>query len=108
MKNRLTLPKIRFFQTVPSLHFTMMIKKKLRGFIALLKPVSEKIGAEVGTDEAKLEEKASMQVLDSYSLAMKGDYAGATAKAEEAKTTLGSVRNATKTLGDYHSAMALY
>jgi len=104
-EKQINIAKNTFLSNCAIIAFHHDDQKEVARFIALLKPVSEKIGAEVGTDEAKLEEKASMQVLDSYSLAMKGDYAGATAKAEEAKTTLGSVRNATK-LWDYHSAMA--
>lgn len=104
-EKQINLAKNTFLSNCALIAFHHDDQKEAARFIAMLKPVSEKIGAEVGTEEAKLEEKASMQVLDSYLLAMKGDYAGATAKAEEAKTTLSPVKNATKLWG-YHSAMA--
>jgi tetratricopeptide (TPR) repeat protein len=75
--------------------------KEVNRFITLMKPVSAKVGEEIGTEEAKLQQKGSMLTWETYALAMKGDYAAATAKAEEIKNTLEPVKNANKLWGYY-------
>ncbi len=79
--------------------------REMSRFVALMKPVSEKIGEGVGTEEAKLQQKATILIWESYGLAMKGDYAAATAKSEEAKTTLDPVKDANKLWG-YHNVLS--
>ncbi|HEY3429505.1 MAG TPA: tetratricopeptide repeat protein [Cyclobacteriaceae bacterium] len=79
--------------------------KEVSRFVAMMKPVAEKIGQGIGTEEAILQQKANILVWESYALALKGDYAGATAKAEEAKKALDPVKDANK-LWNYHSVLS--
>lgn len=79
--------------------------KEFNRIIALMKPISEKIGESVGTEEAKLQQKAGTLLREAQSLTLKGDYAGAIAKAEEAKTTLEPIKDANK-LWQYHYVLS--
>jgi tetratricopeptide (TPR) repeat protein len=79
--------------------------KEVSRIVGMMKPVAEKMAEANGTEEAKLQQKANILVWESYPLAMKGDYAAATAKAEEAKATLEAVKDANKLWG-YHGAMS--
>ena len=78
--------------------------KEVSRFIGMLKPVAQKVGEGLGTEEAKAEQSANILIWESYALAMKNDYAGATAKAEEAKASLENVKDANKLWG-YHGAL---
>ena len=75
--------------------------KEVSRYIGMMKPVSAKIGEEIGSEEAKLQQKAAMLTWEAYATALKGDYAAATAKAEEVKTTLEPVKNTNKLWGYY-------
>ncbi len=97
--------KNSFLTNCAIITFHMDDAKEVSRLVALMKPVSEKIGEGIGTEEAKLQQKANIQVWESYAMAMKGDYATATAKAEEAKTALDPVKDANKLWG-YHAALA--
>ncbi len=85
--------------------FHMDDAKEVSRLVAMMKPISEKIGEGIGTEEAKLQQKANILVWEVYALAMKGDYSAATAKAEAAKLALEPVKNPTK-LWSYHAAIS--
>jgi tetratricopeptide (TPR) repeat protein len=97
--------KNSFLDNCARIAFHMEDAKEVSRFIGMMKPISEKIGEGIGTEEAKLQNKANILVWESYILAMKGDYSAATAKAEEAKTTVEPVKNANK-LWNYHAALS--
>ncbi len=103
--NQLNDAKGSFLNNCALIAFHQGEQKEVARLVGMMKPVSEKIGEDVGTEEAKLEEKAFIFIWESYANAMKGDYATATAKAEEAKTTLDSVKDANKLWG-YHNALS--
>jgi tetratricopeptide (TPR) repeat protein len=104
-ESQLNDAKSSFLNNCALIAFQQDDQKEVARFVGMLKPISEKIGEEVGTEEGKLEEKAFILIWESYTTAMKGDYATATAKAEEAKTTLDPVKDANKLWG-YHSAQS--
>lgn len=79
--------------------------KEFTRITGLMKPLSEKIGEGIGTDEAKLQQKAGTLLREAQALSMKNDYAGATAKAEEAKTALEPIKDANK-LWQYHYVLS--
>src|SRR5688572_467150 len=53
--------------------------KEVNRYITMLKPVSIKVGEEIGSEEAKLQQKGYILTWEAYAAAMKGDYATATA-----------------------------
>ncbi|HEU5290278.1 MAG TPA: tetratricopeptide repeat protein [Cyclobacteriaceae bacterium] len=79
--------------------------KEVNRYIGLMKPVSIKIGEEIGSEEAKLQQQATILTWEAYAAALKGDYAAATTKAEAIKATLEPVKNANKLWG-YYGAMS--
>lgn len=93
--------KMSFLNNCALIAFQQGDAKEMTRYISMMKPVSVKIGEEIGSEEAKLQQKANMLTWDSYAAAMKGDYASATAKAEEAKATLEPVKNTNKLWGYY-------
>ena len=103
--SQLNIAKSSFLENSAIIAFHMNDVKEVSRLVGLMKPVFEKVGESIGTEEAKLQQKASMFVWDAYVQAMKGDYTAATAKAEEAKTTLDPVKDVTKLWG-YHSVLS--
>lgn len=97
--------KNSFLSNCAIIAFHMDDAKEVSRLVAMMKPVSEKIGEGIGTEEAKLQQKANILTWEAYALAMKGDYAAATAKAEEAKTSLEPVKNPNKLWG-YHASLS--
>lgn len=103
-ENQINVAKNSFLSICAFIALHQDDAKEVSRYTALMKPVSVKIGEGIGTEEAKLQQKANILIWEAYALAIKGDYAGATAKAEEAKTTLEAVKNANKLWG-YHGAL---
>jgi tetratricopeptide (TPR) repeat protein len=97
--------KYSFLENCAIIAIHMDDAKEVARLVGLMKPVSSSLGDGVGTEEAKHQQKANMLVWDSYALAMKGDYAGAINKAEEAKATIEPVRDVNK-LWNYRAALA--
>lgn len=102
---QVNIAKSSFLENCAIIAFHMDDVKEVSRLVGLMKPISEKIGESIGSEEAKLQQKASILVWDSYILAMKGDYAGATAKAEESKTIVDPVKDVNKLWG-YHAALS--
>jgi len=61
---------------------------KLKELITQIEPLSVQVGNDMGTQEAKLSQKASMLTLEALSAALEGKFDVAKSKAEEIKTTL--------------------
>ncbi len=61
---------------------------KLKDLIMQIEPLSIQMGNDLGTEEAKLSQKASILTLEAFSAALEGKFDDAKAKAEEVKTTL--------------------
>lgn len=97
--------KSSFLSNCALIAFQQEDAKEVNRYIAMMKPVFVKVGEEIGSEEAKLQQKGNILTWEAYAAALKGDYATATAKAEEVKTTLESVKNANKLWG-YHGAMS--
>jgi len=78
--------------------------EKLQQVVTALQPLADDIGMKVGTEEAKLGQKANMLYWDGVLTLMNNDFAGAKEKAEAVKTTLEPVKNPTK-LDSYNFLM---
>ena len=61
---------------------------KLKELIPQIEPLSAAVGNDIGTNEAKLSQKASVLELEALSAALNGQYDEAKSKANEMKTTL--------------------
>ena len=70
--------------------------EKLQQIVKDMQPLSEDMALRVGTEEAKLTQKANMLYWEGVLKLMNNDYAGAKANAEEMKTTLEPVKNPLK------------
>ena len=77
---------------------------KLKEAVTAMEPLSAQMGTDMGTDEAKLGEKATMLYWQSMTAALDGNYDAAKSKAEEMKTTLDPVKDPNK-LNGYEFAM---
>jgi tetratricopeptide (TPR) repeat protein len=104
-ESQVNAAKNSFLSNCALIAFHQEDAKEVTRIVGTMKPLAEKIGEGVGTEEAKLQQKANILIWESYAQAMKGDYPAATAKAEEAKTTLDPVKDANK-LWNYHAALA--
>ena len=93
--------KSSFLSNCALIAFQQEDAKEVNRYIGMMKPIFTKVGEEIGSDEAKLQQKANILTWEAYAAAMKGDYAAATAKAEEVKTTLEPVKNTNKLWGYY-------
>ncbi|MGZ3853666.1 MAG: tetratricopeptide repeat protein, partial [Flavisolibacter sp.] len=70
--------------------------EKLQQIVKDMQPLSEDMALRVGTEEAKLGQKAYMLYWDGVLKLLNNDYAGAKANAEAMKTTLEPVKNPLK------------
>jgi len=70
--------------------------EKLQQIVKDMQPLSEDMALRVGTEEAKLGQKANMLYWDGVLKLMNNDYAGAKANADAMKTTLEPVKNPLK------------
>jgi tetratricopeptide (TPR) repeat protein len=77
---------------------------KLRELVAALEPISIQTGNDVGTEEAKLTQKANMLFYKSMLAAIEGNYDAAKLKAGEIKASLASVKDPNK-LDQYEFAL---
>jgi len=77
---------------------------KLKEEIAMMEPMSADLGNQVGTDEAKLSQKANMMYWQSLAASMEGNYDAAKTKAEDIKTTLEPVKDPYK-MNSYEFAL---
>jgi tetratricopeptide (TPR) repeat protein len=77
---------------------------KVKEMVAMLNPVNAEITNQVGTEQAKLNQKAGEFYWEAILNAMNGDYNGAKTKAEEIKTTVASLNDPNK-LNGYEFAM---
>jgi len=77
---------------------------KLKETIAAMTPLSVEMGNQVGTEEAKLNQKATIAYWESIAASMEGNYDAAKSKAEEIKSTLETVKDPYK-LNTYEFAM---
>lgn len=75
--------------------------ESLKSIIETWKPLSTKIAEDVGSDAARLNQKANMIYWEAVAMAMGGDYEGAMAKSEEIKSTLETIKDPHKLRG-YH------
>ena len=77
----------------------------LKGVVELMRPLSEQIGQDVGSNAATLNQKANMHYWDAIASAAAGNFDEAIAKAEMIKTTLETINDPNK-LRPYHRAHA--
>jgi tetratricopeptide (TPR) repeat protein len=73
----------------------------LKAAINMMKPLSNQIGSDIGSEAAKSNQKANMQAWEAMAAAMEGNYKDAAAKAELIKSTLASINDPQK-LRPYH------
>jgi len=78
----------------------------LNEVVELMKPLSTKIGEDVGSNASKMNQKANRHYWDAMASVAGGDYEEAAAKAEMIKTTLESSTDVNK-LRSYHRVNAL-
>lgn len=69
---------------------------QLKEIIQMMEPLADQVGSESGTREAKLSQKANVQLWKASLQALEGNYAGATVAAEAARTTLQPLNNPRK------------
>jgi tetratricopeptide (TPR) repeat protein len=69
---------------------------KLKELIPQIEPLSAEVGNEIGTQEAKLSQKAGVLELEALYAALDGKFDVAKAKADEMKTTLDPLTDPTK------------
>lgn len=105
LESQLNTAKYSFLTNCGWIAFHQNEADELKRLVDLMKPLSEIAGAISGTEEAKLSEKANILLWEAYSLAMKGDYQGALAMAESAKSTLDPIKNPNK-LWNYYSTLS--
>jgi len=77
---------------------------KVKEMVAMLNPINSEITGQLGTEQAKLNQKSGELYWESIMNAMNGDYSAAKAKAEEIKTTVASLNDPNK-LNGYEFAM---
>ena len=78
---------------------------QLKEIVESMKPLSAKLVQDIGTEAAKINQKANMQVWDAFVLAKEGDFDAAVAKAADVKTTLEPIKDPDKLRG-YHRVHA--
>ena len=103
--SQINTAKYSFLENCAIIAMHMDDGKEVARLVGLMKPVSNTLGEGIGTEEARHQQKSNMLIWDSYALAMKGDFAGAKVKAEEAKAAIEPVRDVNK-LWNYHGALA--
>lgn len=77
---------------------------KVKEVIAMMEPVSNEIGNQIGTEEAKLTQKANMMYWESLAASMEGNFDVAKSKAEGIKSTMEPVKNPFK-MNNYEFAL---
>lgn len=77
---------------------------RVKELIAMIEPMTMQEANDVGTQEAKLGQKATMLRWQAYSAAMEGNLDAAAAKAEEMKSTVSPLTDPNK-LDDYETTM---
>jgi tetratricopeptide (TPR) repeat protein len=77
---------------------------KLKEVITAMQPISDQMGNDMGTDEAKATQKATMLYWQSISATLDGNYDAAKTTAEQIKTTLDAVKDPNK-LNNYYFAL---
>lgn len=77
---------------------------KLKETIAMMEPLSTELGNQIGTNEAKMTQKAMMCYWQSIAAAMEGNFDAAKTKAEEIKTTMEPVKDPFK-MNNYEFAL---
>lgn len=70
--------------------------KQLEDIVKMMQPLSEDLGARIGTQEANLEQQANMIYWDGIVKLLNNDASGASQKADEIKTLLEPVNNPLK------------
>ena len=77
----------------------------LKEVVEMMRPLSDQIGKDLGSNAARLNQKANMQYWDAIASASEGNFEEAVVKAEMIKTTLESINDPNK-LRRYHRAHA--
>lgn len=80
--------------------------QKLQEIVTLLKPVSEEMGRQVGTEEGRLNQKAGMLFWEALLKIVSKDVAGAKQAAEEMKQALSGIKNRRR-MDDYSFVLGM-
>jgi tetratricopeptide (TPR) repeat protein len=80
--------------------------EQLKKFVAMMKPMSEQIGEDIGSDAARANQAANRHYWDAVIAAMEGDYEGAAANADLITDDLASINDPQKNRR-YHRVHAM-
>ncbi len=98
-KDKISVDKINCLDNCASVAMHNGDVARLKELITMMQPLSNEVGEQAGTNEAKLLQKANIIYWESIAASMEGNFDAAKAKAEEMKSTLDPVKDPNKLSG---------